>query len=492
MQNLSPLAPLALVLSLLLSACTAIPVSEREQVRQSWNEESDRIIAAVVSDNPSIQTKLDSAIGYCTGATTQANLAIIGGAYGRGVCVDNQRKTRTFININRFDLGAGIGAGTNRVLLTFTDHDRLQEFTSGSWQQSINAETSIGEVGSNNAISSADFTAHYLSQSGALVNATARFSSLSINSDLTDTGISDISIPNTRSNGSETQPKDSPRQWNRTLPFLAQQVIDQGYNLPLPYGAGLAYADIRQDVNLQELSVGLNDGDIQAFPFVSFTNAEADSKTTQVKFDAWVLPFMNVFAMIGNLEGQANMDILLDGNGMLDKLGISCPPRPPNLEQLARCARLQDNTINLPINTKYKGTTYGLGTVLAGGWNDWFVAIPLNATYADIDEKKTDGYSFTITPRLGRILHLGNGGNLALFIGGNYLRTELTVSGRVTLPLPGDDLQIDYIIEQENSEPWNAVIGGNWDISKRWSVMAEYNGFSGSREMFVAGFTRRF
>ena len=32
--------------------------------------------------------------------------------------------------------------------------------------------------------------------------------------------------------------------------------------------------------------------------------------------------------------------------------------------------------------------TYGLGMTLAGGWNNWFVAIPIAITYADMNGTK--------------------------------------------------------------------------------------------------------
>ena len=47
-------------------------------------------------------------------------------------------------------------------------------------------------------------------------------------------------------------------------------------------------------------------------------------------------------------------------------------------------------------------------------------------------------------------------------------------------------------IEQKNKDRWTVVLGGNWDISKRWSVSAEYNGFVGSRDSFITSLVRRF
>ena len=205
---------------------------------------------------------------------------------------------------------------------------------------------------------------------------------------------------------------------------------------------------------------------------------------TTTALDAWLFPFMNVFAMLGRIDGKAPLDVILDGNGMLNQLGISCSGPVPN----PLCAKLKDQTITLPIEAPYSGNTYGVGTVLAGGWNNWFVAIPMSFTYADMDTTNTEGISITITPRAGRILNLNKWGNLSLFGGGNYFDTELTITGSIGI----EGLTIDYTVEQKNEDKWNLLIGGHWDINERWSWSAEYNGFIGSRDAFITSFGFRF
>ena len=154
------------------------------------------------------------------------------------------------------------------------------------------------------------------------------------------------------------------------------------------------------------------------------------------------------------------------------------------------CNLLADQTFVLDIEAKFRGNTYGAGTVLAGGWNNWFVTVPISYTYADMEGKETEGATTSITPRFGRVFNLGDKGNLALYTGGSYLRTKLTVQG--TEVTPDGLLVIDYTIEQKNKDRWTVVLGGNWDISKRWSVSAEYNGFVGSRDAFITSLVRRF
>ena len=122
---------------------------------------------------------------------------------------------------------------------------------------------------------------------------------MEINRELTDLGISEINIPNKGLDAREDQGKAAPRKWDRTLPFLVQRVIDKGFNLPLPWGIGLTVAGVDQEMALSNLSAGFNGGPLRQFPSVSLNNSEADTQSFQLKLDAWLFPFMNVFAMAG-------------------------------------------------------------------------------------------------------------------------------------------------------------------------------------------------
>ena len=83
---------------------------------------------------------------------------------------------------------------------------------------------------------------------------------------------------------------------------------------------------------------------------------------------------------------------------------------------------------------------------------------------------------------------MGKTGNLALIVGGNYLKTDLTITGQVAT----EGLTVDYMIEQENSDPLNLLVGFNWDVGKRLSWSLEYDGFIGSREAIITSVGWRF
>jgi hypothetical protein len=195
---------------------------------------------------------------------------------------------------------------------------------------------------------------------------------------------------------------------------------------------------------------------------------------------------MNVYALVGKVEGDAQMTVFIDDNLMLDKTGTDCS----GVIQPPLCSRLKDKTFILPVEPKIDAFTWGLGTTLASGWRNWFVAIPLSINVVSPAGSDAEGYSFTFSPRGGRNVNLGSMGRLSLFVGGNYLDSEYQIDG--SWALPDSDLNIDYTIDQKNEDNWNCVLGFNWYFNRYVSLAIEYDGFVGSREAFIFSFVVRF
>lgn len=469
-----------------LSGCTTIPVEERAEIRAEIDLNAGETVTRLMNENPEFKKQLEECVGCFVSRFSATKIPIVGGGYGIGVLYDRDTKSSTYMNISRADFGAGLGTGKFQVVVLFENRETMAEFQKGIRKLGLGSATTLGSYSASvQSLSGDGYSVYYASDTGAALTLSARVARLSVNEDLTETGLSDVGIPNIGFSSGDDQGDSAPRQWNRKLPFLAQKVIDEGYDLPLPWGIGFVYANVDQEMYLNDIEVGINGTPEEPFEFVAFENAEAHSETIQFKVDTWILPFMNIFAMVGAVEGTATMDVSLDGNDMLDHLDHTCSPLPPP-DPL--CLLLKDNTITFPVKANFSGMTYGLGTTLAGGWNNWFVTIPGSVTYADMDGTNTKGFSWTVTPRFGRVVNMGKWGNLALFAGGNYLYTDLTIDGQVGID---GIVTIDYIIDQKNKDPWNALVGFNWDINKHLSWTAEYDGFIGSRDAFITSLTWR-
>ncbi len=471
----------------LLGACTSIPVEQREDRRAQINQEAEETIALLMEQDPEFAEALEGSAGYLTSRISSATVAVVGGARGIGVLVNKRTGDRTYLNFKRTDLGAGLGLKKFRFLVLAEDAEALENIPNKKYLSSLAADMSAGEKSTSGGYNSAGYRIFTVSESGASVAATARLTKITVNDDLTDTGISEVSIPNTGFGTEDGIEPVEQRTWDHKLPFLAQKVIDLGYDLPLPYGVKVLYSDIDQAQNLDDLQVGFSGSEKEPFDWVAFENARSVSQTWQLIGDVWLLPFLNLFAYVGDVEGDAPMNVILEGNGLLELKGVDCS-RPGNL---LLCGFLQDRLIDLPIEASFSGKNYGVGFNLAGGWKGFFFTLPVSFSWIDMDTTDVEGGSvISASPRAGHLFKMGNFGNLGLFVGASYLSSDLTAYG--SLAVPETDVTIDYTVDQSNKDQWNGIIGANWDITRRWSVLVEYNGFFGSRDSIFAAVGWRF
>lgn len=481
------LAGLLALFLLALNACTSIPVEQREERRDQIDADAAETIELLRENNPGFQQAYEGSAGYFTARISSATVAVVGGGKGIGVLVDRKSGHRSYMDVKRFDLGAGLGAREYRVLFLAEDEEALENIRSGKYFKGLATEMAAGQSGGTGGYVFGGGRAFYISDTGASIAATARVARISVNADLTDTGLSEISIPNTGFGIDDGREADGERVWDRKLPFLAQDVIDLGYDLPRPYGIKLLYSGVDQAQNLDALKVGFSGSEKVPYEWVAFENARSDSSSYQLIGDLWLFPFMNLFAYVGDLEGDAPMDVILEGNGMLEQLGINCS-LPGNL---VLCNLLQDRLITLPIDANFSGVNYGIGFNLAGGWKGFFFTLPVSFSWIDMDTTTAEGKSvLSASPRVGRVINLGNAGNLAWYVGASYLDSDLRVTG--SLAIPETDVTIDYTVDQSNKDPWAGVVGFNWDINGVWSIQAEYNGFFGTRDAVIASVNWRF
>lgn len=272
--------------------------------------------------------------------------------------------------------------------------------------------------------------------------------------------------------------------WDRALPFLAQQVIDLGFDLPKPYGIAIIPAWIKQDLVLKDLAISFNNGPMTKIDFVDFGSPQVENQALQVKLDAWVFPFMNVFTTFGWFNGKANIPLKVEGTDLFPSLCSVTPASPLCVRTYSAIAR-----------PEYEGRNIALGVNLAMGWDRFFVTLPITYAWTDVNILDTTVTAFNISPRFGVTGDLGRWGIIAPFLGVNYLSAEVDLAGRVTFETPGgpsgDTTTVDFEINQSNKDKINYLLGFNWDFSKTWSVMAEA-GIGGSRQSFISAVTFRF
>ena len=467
-----------------LTGCVGMSVADVDAVRQQVDWKTDKALQQFSAEMPALQQKLDSAPAYIVGTTDVLFMGPLGGGTSVAVLHDQRDDTHTYLDIHSVRMGLGLGARAERFVAVITDPVVIEQIMDGKWLLQSNAASNVGDSDEQMRSGNAGIELFVSSEAGVSAGASMDISQVRVNHRLSDTGLSQYNFPN-RHTSYDTLSDDAPRYWNHPLPLLGKQAVARGYDLPMPFGVGVLRAAVRQVMRIENLEVGFNGNGTRPYRFVSF-GADSDLITEQIKVDAWVLPFLNLYGTFGQVNGDLDLDIQLDGDTLLAQTGKDCTGaiRPPV------CYLFEGKQVRFPIDVDLSPMNYGAGGVVASGWRDWFLLVPFNVTWTDSDKTTLEGRAFTVSPRVGRGFALNRAGRLTVFAGGNYLDVRTVAAG--SLVIPGTDQVLDYKVDQSNSDRWNLVAGANWDVTPRLSVMLEYDGFIGTRDAFISAVTVRF
>jgi hypothetical protein len=225
------------------------------------------------------------------------------------------------------------------------------------------------------------------------------------------------------------------------------------------WGIGVDFYTMKQDYKIKELQFELPGVAIEDFSKINVRN---ELQHYDLKFDIWITPFLNVFALLGRVDADTYVD--------LSQVPVSGLP-------------VQLGTIPVA----YNGTVYGAGLNLVYGTDHWFVALNNTWTDADINgDFNSSVRTFTSQPRLGLLRN-----KWAFWVGGMYLDTQEKHSGSISLPIPGVPLPpVPFSVELESMAAWNYAVGVSHVFSPKATLSFEY-GF-GDRDHTLFNFTYRF
>jgi hypothetical protein len=255
----------------------------------------------------------------------------------------------------------------------------------------------------------------------------------------------------------------------RALPLGASWA--GGQKLPLPFGVNLTLFTQEQDYKLESLNVALPEltpamaaalpaGAIGAMGAVSAgvmegVAAENALQEANVKLDLWLLPFLNLFGMVGVINGETD---------------VATPLIPGGL------------------SVTYEGLVYGAGATLTGGYRNFFAAVTGIYTGTELDTADSTITAWILQPVVGcRWTAPEDAFGASLWVGAMFQQAEEEHSGTVLAPPFGN---VDYEVTLAESDPWNFVVGGRVTLSPHWYAEAE-GGF-GDRTHLMAGAGYRF
>ena len=251
---------------------------------------------------------------------------------------------------------------------------------------------------------------------------------------------------------------DDAAHWSG-LPIWGAEAEARGYQIPLPFGIGITAYSARQPVNIHDLQLGRNGKDpVSVTNFLQIDKVDTSQQNVSMKLDVLVFPFLDVYALLGYTTGTTEGLIQIPGEPIL---GIFEP------------AVLQ-------LNAKFHGPTYGGGVTLQGGTkvNEWrdltaFAVADFNVTKTTLsfDNEtliaRTKPVAKVFSARVGLSGIAGPNNRVALWTGAMYQKIQQEVAGDV------DNTNLQFVVIQSPTNPWNALIGGLVEFGKDFSILIE-------------------
>jgi hypothetical protein len=153
-------------------------------------------------------------------------------------------------------------------------------------------------------------------------------------------------------------------RWSSFLPLLGEEATKRGIVLPLPFGAGLVYYHLDRDIEVTDVRVGRNGAPPTSVS--DFAQLSSDSRVDNVnlKLDAWLLPFVNVYLIGGYIWNTSDT-----------RIDVSLPPLLPGGSERRH---------TLTVETQLEGSVGGVGMTLAGGYGPFFMTYDVNLAQADL------------------------------------------------------------------------------------------------------------
>lgn len=236
----------------------------------------------------------------------------------------------------------------------------------------------------------------------------------------------------------------------RSLPLAKKWFVERNIDLPLPFGVSTFFTYMSRDVDIKDVKVSLQDVPKQSVDdFISF---ELNNKTTvaALKADMWILPFLNVYGLLGYVSTNAALDATIT----YDRILI---PGPPII-------------IPINVNSKLQGSYYGIGSSLVAGVNNWFVLGDINYGYSKLSELDGKIDFWMYSTRTGFQSRLSRNIKVRTWIGGMYLSSKRTLN----LSIMDDAIgMVEVEVFQETLKPWTFQLGTSFNIGKHIEVLYE-------------------
>ena len=256
---------------------------------------------------------------------------------------------------------------------------------------------------------------------------------------------------------------------HRTLPLWADDVRKLGFELPKTYGIGVIGMRQSGKFDIFDVSIG-GISAVEDIPFIERYGNKVDStiSTVQVRADVWILPFLNLSFIGGNLKTDSDVTLRFT-------------PLFQALYELRTGDELPAE-IYSPASTS--GSTVGLGLTTGFKYDSLVMSASVNYARTTTNETNSEINALVIIGLMG--YDFGDLG-MQILTGFQYLDTDRIMTGQIDLGEGKDPL--DFSLEL-GIEETTFMFGVNKDIGRNWALSA-FLGLNGTRTQLTAMFGYR-
>ncbi len=284
-------------------------------------------------------------------------------------------------------------------------------------------------------------------------------------------------------------PATGESDYQEALPLFGKGMA-QNFDLPFPIGVNLNIIYGVQNTSINNTLMRIGDGpEFQIDDLVEFGKLRSDVQTVNFQLDAWVLPFVNVYGMVGFSNSGNDLEI--------------------------------NSPFTLEKSYSNSGSFYGFGAEVAGTFGPLYAGVESNWTYTQTKFVDAHSQRYSTTFRVGPSLGFKEkpNRNLTVWLGGDHIIVEGNTSGSLSssdvLPSTTDEIdalqtqldnwyaglsdadqkayqvqydefsdllngaeagtseEIAYSTDRSFDSPWGLVIGGRYQFSQRFQVEGE-------------------
>jgi len=251
--------------------------------------------------------------------------------------------------------------------------------------------------------------------------------------------------------------------WQSLFPFFGAGAEKRGYKLPYAIGVTPGFYYGRRHIKASNAKVAIANFTIPADKLTKI-KVKSREKNWSVRLDAWVFPFLSVYALGGYTrqytEAAINVDLL---DRMRNRLGASRK--------------------EFSVKVNLTGITYGGGMTLVGGYKNYFAALDTNYTISALqgdlifgNRLSPDVRALLCSFRLGWRKLLGVS-QLIIWVGETYWDTTNTIKGNPDIPVLG---KVGFSLQESTVKPWSTHIGAHLEITQTLQFMVDMgSNFSG-------------